>query len=256
MTPAELRGRFRQGAMAGPTAGLAPGFQQANVAILPADYGDAFAAWLAANPAACPLLARSAPGNPALPALGQDIDIRRDLPRYRLFRDGRAAATLTDIAGLWRRDLVTFAIGCSLGFEADLVAAGVSLRCHGPGLSCSAFDSAIDTVPAGPFAARLVVSMRAIPADQVALADRVTRAHPEAHGAPVHAGDPALIGVDLARPIDGIGLSDVRAGEVAVFWACGVTMERAISAAALPFAITHAPGHMLITDRPSGHFQG
>lgn len=256
MTPADLRGAFRRGDMAGPTAGLAPGFQQANVAILPATDADAFEAWLCANPAACPLLARSAAGDPSLPGLGADIDIRHDLPRYRVFRSGAAAATVTDIAGLWRRDLVTFAIGCSLGFEADLVAAGVSLRCFGPGRSCSAFDSAIATVPAGRFAARLVVSMRAIPADQVALARRVTLAHPEAHGAPVHAGDPAAIGVDLARPIDGIGQSDLRPGEVAVFWACGVTMERAITAAHLPLAITHAPGHMLITDRPSGHHLG
>lgn len=256
MTPADLRRRIRHGEMAGPTAGLAPGFQQANVAILPAAHADAFAAWLRANPAACPLLARSAPGEPSLPDLGADIDIRHDLPRYRIFRDGRAGATPTDIADLWQDDLVTFAIGCSLGFEADLVAAGVSLRCFGPGLSCSAFDSAIDTVPAGPFAARLVVSMRAIPADQVALARRVTDDHPEAHGAPVHAGDPAAIGVDLARPIDGIGLNDVRPGEVPLFWACGVTMERAITTARLPFAITHAPGHMLITDRLSGHHQG
>lgn len=242
--------------MTAPTTGLAPGYIQANVAILPATHADAFEAWLRANPAACPFLARSTPGDPSLPCLGQDIDIRRDLPRYRIFRDGRATATPTDIADLWQDDLVTFAIGCSLSFEADLVAAGVSLRCFGPGLSCSAFDSAIDTVPAGRFAARLVVSMRAIRAGEVALAERVTRAHPEAHGAPVHAGDPGAIGVDLAQPIDGIGLSDVQPGEVPVFWACGVTMERAITAAALPFAITHAPGHMLITDRPSGHFSG
>jgi uncharacterized protein YcsI (UPF0317 family) len=246
-SPAALRRAFRAG-HATLTGALAPGFRQANVAILPAALADAFEAFLRANPGPCPLLARGRPGDPALPELGEDIDIRTDLPRYRVFRAGRPAGMPTDIAALWRDDLVPFAVGCSLSFEADLVAAGVALRCHGPGVTCSAFDSALPLVPAGPFRGNLVVTMRAIRAGQVALATAVTRAHPEAHGAPVHVGDPAAIGVDLARPIDGIGLSDVQPGEVPVFWACGVTMERAIAAAAPDLAITHAPGHMLITD--------
>jgi uncharacterized protein YcsI (UPF0317 family) len=237
------------------TGALAPGYQQANIAIVPDAFADAFEGFLRANPAACPLLARGAPGDPGLPALG-DIDMRSDLPRYRIFRDGAPAGVAGDVADLWGDDLVTFAIGCSLSFEADLVAAGVTLRCYGPGRTCSAFDTTIPNRPSGPFGGNLVVSMRAILEGEVALAEAVTRAHPDAHGAPVHAGDPAAIGVDLSRPIDGIGLTDVLAGEVPVFWACGVTMERAISSARLPFAITHAPGHMLITDRPATRFEG
>ncbi|MDT8853956.1 DUF1445 domain-containing protein [Paracoccaceae bacterium Fryx2] len=255
MTPQALRAGFRAGAVA-QTAALAPGFQQANIAILPQGHADAFAAFLHANPAACPLLARGLPGDPGLPALGAGIDIRRDLPRYRVFRSGVAAEMPTDVADLWRDDLVVFAVGCSLGFEADLVRAGVTLRCHAPGISCSAFDTTRPNRPAGLFGGNLVVSMRAIRSDQVALATAVTRAHPDAHGAPVHAGDPAALGVDLARPIDGLGLTDILSGETPVFWACGVTMERAIASARLPFAITHAPGHMLITDRPARRFEG
>lgn len=247
-TPAQWRARFREGEVR-QTASLCPGVMQANLAFIPADHADAFEAFLRANPAACPLLARGLPGDPGLPALGQ-FDLRHDLPMYRLFADGRPTARVPDIADHWRQDLVAFAIGCSLSFEADLVAAGVALRCHGPGVSCAAFDSGIPNRASGPFGGNLVVSMRAVRADQVALATAVTKAHPQAHGAPVHAGDPAAIGVDLAHPIDGLGLTDLLPGEVAVFWACGVTMERAITAARLPFAITHAPGHMLITDLP------
>jgi uncharacterized protein YcsI (UPF0317 family) len=249
MTPAAWRARFRAGEVR-QTAALCPGIMQANMAFIPEAHADTFEAFLHANPAACPLLARGRPGDPTLPALG-DFDLRHDLPLYRLFQAGSAGAPLPDIGACWRPDLVAFAIGCSLSFEADLVAAGVSLRCHAPGVSCSAFDTTIANRTAGPFGGNLVVSMRAVQSGQVALATAVTRAHPQAHGAPVHAGDPARIGVDLTRPIDGLGLTDIRPGEVPVFWACGVTMERAIAAARLPFAITHAPGHMLITDRPA-----
>lgn len=248
VTPADWRARFRAGEVR-QTAALCPEVMQANMAFIPAEHADAFEAFLLANPAACPLLARGLPGDPTLPKLG-DLDLRRDLPLYRLFSDGRPSGLVPDIVAHWRPDLVPFAIGCSLSFEGDLVAAGVSLRCHAPGCSCSAFDTTIPTHGVGPFGGNLVVSMRAVRADHVELATAVTKAHPQAHGAPVHIGDPAAIGVDLTRPIDGLGLTDIRADEVPVFWACGVTMERAITAARLPFAITHAPGHMLITDLP------
>jgi uncharacterized protein YcsI (UPF0317 family) len=251
MTPGAWRAEFRNGEMR-QTATLAPGYVQANIAILPSAFADDFEAFLRANPAACPLLARGTPGDPSLPMLGEAIDIRTDVPKYRIFRDGRPAEFSADITDFWRDDFVTFAIGCSLTFEADLVESGVALRCHAPGVSCSAFDTGIANIAVGPFGGNLVVSMRAIRQDQLQQAVALTTAHPDAHGAPVHSGDPAAIGVDLGKPIDGLGLTDVRDGEVPVFWACGVTMERAITSARLPFAITHAPGHMLITDRLAG----
>ena len=251
MTPGEWRARFRSGEVR-QTAALAPGHVQVNIAILPARHADDFEAFLRANPAACPLVARGLAGDPSLPMLGDAIDIRSDVPKYRIFRDGRPAVFATDIGDQWRDDLVTFAIGCSLTFEADLVAAGVTLRCYAPGVSCSAFDTDIANRPAGPFGGNLVVTMRAIRREELDLTIAVTASHPDSHGAPVHSGEPSAIGVDLGRPIDGLGLTDVLDGEVPVFWACGVTMERAIASAGLPFAITHAPGHMLITDRLSG----
>ena len=253
--PLQLRLDFRQGRRPpAPTGALAPGWTQANIAILPAAMADDFETFLRANSAACPLLSRGRSGDPTLPELGHDIDIRRDLPRFRIFRDGRPSGDPTDIAALWRDDLVPFAVGCSLSFESDLVAGGVDLRCFGEGVTCSAFDSDVPVIGVGPFKCNLVVSMRAIREAQVERVTAITRAHPDAHGAPVHAGDPAAIGVDLQRPIDGIGLTDIRTGEVPVFWACGVTMERAITAARPDLAFTHAPGHMLITDRRPAKF--
>lgn len=252
MTPKALRQAFRRGHRTTLTAGLAPHHMQANVAIVGKEHADAFEGFLRANPRACPLLARGEPGDPSLPSLGDDIDIRTDLPLYRVLRRGKPAGDLADIADLWCDDLVAFAIGCSLSFEADLVAGGVTLRCYGEHRSCSAFDTVLPNVQVGPFGGTMAVSMRAIRTDQVALATALTRDHPDAHGGPVHIGDPAEIGVDLDAPIDGIGMTDIGAGEVAMFWACGVTMERALRAAALPLALTHAPGHMLITDRAAG----
>lgn len=248
MTPSALRLAFRMGELAAPTAALANGYQQANLAIVPQDCANAFEGFLRANPRSCPILARGRVGDPTLPTLCKDIDIRTDLPRYRVLRKGEAAEDLDQIDHLWRDDLVSFAVGCSLSFEADLVAGGVLLRCHGSRVSCSAFDSNIPNAQSGPFGGNMVVSMRAIRTEHVALATALSAKYPNAHGAPVHVGDPAQIGVDLSAPIDGIGLIDIAEGEVPVFWACGVSMERALSSALLPLAITHAPGHMLITD--------
>jgi uncharacterized protein YcsI (UPF0317 family) len=246
-----LRLTARSGQLSGPTGALAPGLAQANLALIPAALADDFAAFLRANPAPFPLLARGRAGDPTLPELGAGIDLRTDLPRYRVFHHGLPVADPTDILNDWRDDLVPFAIGCSLSFEVDLIAGGVSLRCYGPGRQCSAFDSALPLTPVGALGGHMVVTMRAIAADQVALAAEITRNHPQSHGAPLHSGDPAAIGVDLSRPIDGIGVSDIQPGEVPVFWACGVSLERAITHAAPDIAITHAPGHMLITDLPT-----
>jgi uncharacterized protein YcsI (UPF0317 family) len=251
IAPAAMRLAAREGRLVGPTGSMAPGVVQANLALIPAALADAFEDFLRANPAPFPLLARGRAGDPALPELGANIDLRTDLPRYRLFRDGVAVGEVTDIIAHWRDDLVPFAIGCSLNFEGDLVAGGVALRSHAPGVTCSAFDSDLPMVSVGPFGGRTVVTMRAVSADHVALATQITRAHPAAHGAPLHVGDPAAIGVNLSRPIDGIGLTDIQMGEVPMFWACGVSLERAIAHAAPDLAITHAPGHMLITDLPT-----
>ena len=238
----------RSGTLASHTSGAAPGFVQGNVAIVPARDAAAFEEYCRANPQPCPLLAVGRPGDPALPTLGHDIDIRTDLPRYRIYRDGALAEQVSDVSALWRDDLVTFVLGCSFTFERALMQAGIPLRHVQEGRNVAMYRSSIPTVSVGPFGGPMVVSMRPVAAAEVERAAAVTARFPEQHGAPVHSGDPAAIGIhDLARPDYGDAVA-VHPGEVPVFWACGVTSQAALERARLPFFIAHAPGCMLVTD--------
>jgi uncharacterized protein YcsI (UPF0317 family) len=248
-TGLEVRRAARSGAHATHTVGLAPGYVQANVVILPAAYAADFAGYCRRNPKPCPLLAMGRPGDPALPEMADDLDIRTDVPRYRVFRDGRPAEEATDIRALWRDDLVTFAIGCSFSFEEALAADGLELRHARLGRNVPMFRTSLDTLPSGPFAGPLVVTMRPYrPADAIR-AIQITSRFPMVHGAPIHFGDPAAIGIaDLGRPDYGDPVP-VEPGEVPVFWACGVTPQVALERARPSLCITHAPGHMLVTDR-------
>jgi uncharacterized protein YcsI (UPF0317 family) len=244
------RERIRQGAIDGNTAGLARGFIQANIAIVPQAVASDFAAFCAANPRACPVLAIGKPGDPALPGLGAGIDIRTDLPRYRVYRDGALASQPTEIRDLWRDDLVTFAIGCSFTFESAMLDEGLPLRHVARGRNVAMYRTDIDTTPAGPFGGKLVVSMRPFSASDAARAGAISARFPSMHGAPIHAGDPAALGIgDLRQPDYGEPV-EVLAGEVPLFWACGVTSQVALQSASLPLFIAHAPGCMLITDLP------
>ena len=244
----EVRASIRAGALSSHTSGLAAGYVQGNVAIVPARYADDFADYCAANAQACPVLATSRPGDPALPALGDGIDIRHDLPRYRVFRDGLLTAEVTDVADIWQDDLVTFVIGCSFTFERALIAGGVALRHVQQGRNVAMYRTNRATAVAGRFHGPLVVSMRPVAASRVDDAARITARFADQHGAPVHVGDPAAIGIaDLARPDYGDAV-EVKADELPVFWACGVTSQVALETAKIPFFIAHAPGSMLITD--------
>ena len=248
-TPAALRRLARAGAFAAPTAGLCPGFLQANLLVLPEQEADAFLRFCVRNPKPCPLLAVSEPGDPRLPSLGVDLDLRTDLPRYRVFHDGVHVETVTDARALWRDDLVAFAIGCSFSFEDALEKAAIPVRHVQAGRNVPMYVSALETAPAPPFGGPLVVTLRALPPADAIRAILLSDRQPLAHGAPVHIGDPAAIGIrDLARPEFG-DAPVIEDGDICVFWACGVTPQLALARARVPFAITHDPGHMLVTDR-------
>jgi uncharacterized protein YcsI (UPF0317 family) len=194
-------------------------------------------------------VAVSEPGDPHLSALGADLDVRTDVPRYRVWRHGELVEEPLEVTHLWRDDLVTFAIGCSFSFEEALMAAGIEVRHVACGTNVPMYRTNIDTVPAGPFAGPMVVSMRPMKAADAIRAIQITTRFPSVHGAPVHLGDPAQIGIaDLAHPDYGDPV-EVRPGELPVFWACGVTPQSVIARARPEFCITHAPGHMLVTDR-------
>jgi uncharacterized protein YcsI (UPF0317 family) len=254
--PRDARRRFRDGTWTGPTTGLCLGYLQANLVVLPAEAAADFHALCRANPRPLPLIDVTEPGDPTPRRVAPDADLRTDLPRYRVYRDGQLAAEPTRIGDLWRDDLVAFLLGCSFTAEAALLAAGVRLRHLDLGRNVPMFVTSRQCVPAGRFHGPVVVSMRPIARDQVELATRVTDAYPLAHGAPLHAGDPSAIGVrDLARPEFGDAVEPLP-DEVPVFWACGVTPQAVIMAVKPQLAITHAPGHMFLTDLTDAEVRG
>ena len=242
------RWHIRSGDFSGPTAGLAAGNVQANLVILPKVLAHDFLRFAQANPKPCPVLAVSEPGDPGLPSLGEDLDIRTDLPKYRVWRHGELLEEPLDIRHVWQDDLVGFALGCSFSFEQALVEEGIELRHMTCGSNVPMYRTNIRCTPAGRFAGPLVVSMRPLaPADAIR-AIQITSRFPSVHGAPVHIGLPEAIGIeDLATPDYGDSVP-MREGELPVFWACGVTPQAVIAEAKPEFCITHAPGSMLITD--------
>ena len=216
--------------------------------ILPELLADDFLRFCVRNPKPCPLLAVSEPGNPSLPSLGEDVDVRSDIPLYRIWEQGRLIEECTDLAAHWRSDLVSFVLGCSFSFEHALIEAGIELRHVREGRNVAMYQTHIETVPAGEFHGPMVVSMRPMTAGNAIRAVQICSRMPSVHGAPVHLGDPSLIGIaDLGRPDFGEPV-EIRADELPVFWACGVTPQAVVMAARPEFCITHAPGHMLITD--------
>ena len=247
-TAYQARQAIRRGDWVKHTSGLASRYAQGNIAILPAALANDFLRFCQRNPKPCPLLAVSEPGEALLPTLGSDIDIRTDVPMYRVWRDGEMEEERADIQALWRDDLVTFVIGCSFSFEQALMEAGLRLRHVEQGRNVAMYRSNMQTLAAGPFHGPMVVSMRPLKAADAIRAVQVTSRFPQVHGAPVHLGDPSLIGIaELARPDYGDAVA-VLPDEIPVFWACGVTPQAAIRQARPPLCITHAPGAMLITD--------
>lgn len=245
---AEVRAAIRSGCYDGHTAGLAAGKLQCNLAILPERFAFDFLRFCQRNPKPCPIVGISDTGDPSMPTLGHGIDIRTDVSRYRVFRDGALCEEITDITSVWSDDLVTVALGCSFTFENAFLRNGIPVRHLESGKNVPMYRSNIELVPAGKFGGRMVVTMRPIPERQVAQAKEISNRFPQAHGAPIAVGDPAQIGItDLSQPDWGDAV-EIKAGEVPVFWACGVTPQNVLLDAGLPVCITHSPGHMLISD--------
>ncbi|GHU07360.1 UPF0317 protein [Betaproteobacteria bacterium] len=244
----EARQAIRRGEWVRHTSGLAPRNAQANLAILPEKLASDFLRFCQRNPKPCPLLAVSEPGDPFLPTLGEDVDIRSDVPQYRVWRNGKLVEEVTDITPFWRDDLVSFLLGCSFSFEHALIDAGIELRHVTQGKNVAMYRTNIETIPAGPFHGPMVVSMRPMTAANAIRAVQLTARVPRVHGAPVHLGDPAQIGIaDINKPDFGEAV-DILPGELPVFWACGVTPQSVVMSMSPEFCITHSPGYMLITD--------
>jgi uncharacterized protein YcsI (UPF0317 family) len=244
-----LRRAIRAGRHHAHTVGLAPGRVQGNLVVLPQALAGDFMRFCQRNPKPCPLLAVTEPGDPVAHELGEDVDLRTDVPRYRVWREGVLEGEVDDLRALWRDDWVGFVLGCSFSFEQALLEDGIPLRHVAQGRNVAMYRTSIPTAPAGRFAGPLVVSMRPMTAAHAIRAVQVTSRFPSVHGAPVHFGAPAAIGIaDLSRPDYGDAV-DILPGEVPVFWACGVTPQAALIAARPEVCVTHAPGCMLVTDR-------
>jgi len=246
--PREVRESIRRGELSRPTCGLAAGYTQANLVILPKDLAFDFFLFCQRNPKPCPVLEVLEPGKhePILTAPGADI--RTDISRYRIYRDGKLTGEEKNITKHWRSDLVSFLLGCSFTFESALIRAGIALRHIDEGKNVSMFITNIPCVPAGVFAGPLVVTMRPITRQKVVKTVQITSRFPAVHGAPVHIGDPEKIGIrDLSKPDYGDAV-EIKADEVPVYWACGVTPQAVALKSKPPLMLTHSPGYMFVTD--------
>ena len=248
MSPRDVRELIRKGEITSPTSGMCAGYAQANLVILPKEDAYDFLLFTQRNPKSCPILEVSDVGSRDLPFIAPGCDIATDLPKYRVYEHGVLTGEYTDVSQFWRDDLVCFLIGCSFSFESEMINAGIEIRHITQNCNVPMYITNIDTVPAGKFSGNMVVSMRPIPHDQVVKAVTVTAALPKVHGSPIHIGDPSVIGIkDINHPEFGDPV-EIKEGEVPVFWPCGVTPQSVVMNVKPPFVITHAPGHMLITD--------
>ena len=247
LSPARLRELIRAGEWKSPTSGAAPGYVQANLVMLPRDVAFDFLLFCVRNPKPCPILDVLEPGQVA-PGIAPDADLRTDLPRYRIYRNGKQEGEVEDVTGIFHEEMVSFLLGCSFSFESALQAAGIGIRNLDEGTNVSMYITNRECRPAGPFSARLVVSMRPMKREQAVRAVQVTTRFHLTHGAPVHMGSPEEIGIkDLSHPEFGDPVT-ILPREIPVFWACGVTSALAATSTPLPLVITHAPGHMFVSD--------
>lgn len=252
-SPAAAREAFRSG-LVRPTAGIAHGYVQCNLLALPQEDAFDFLLFAQRNPKSCPIVEVLDAGELNSPIMPQG-DISRDLPSYRIFEHGQMVKEVADASSYWRNDLVAFLIGCSFTFESALLDAGLHVAHIQQGRNVPMYRTNVATRQAGKFSGPMVVSMRPFAPGQIADAARITARFPGMHGAPVHVGDPAALGIaDLSRPDFGEAV-DIAPGEVPVFWGCGVTPQAVVMDSAPDFAISHSPGHMLITDAPNSAFQ-
>ena len=247
MSPAEVRQKIREGVIDFPTSGMCAGYAQANLVILPGDYAADFEEFTKLNPFPCPVL-EIIKGAPITHDMGEGANICTDIPRYRVYENGVFTKELTDASEYWKDDYVGFLIGCSFSFEEALLREGIEVRHITQKCNVPMYKINIQTTPAGPFSGPMVCSMRPMTPENAKKAYEITEKMPNVHGAPIHMGDPADVGVaDIMKPDYGDPV-EIKEGEIPVFWPCGVTPQAAVENAKPPIVITHAPGHMFITD--------
>lgn len=245
--PIDVRRLIREGKITTPTSGMCAGYAQANLVVLPKELAYDFLLFTQRNPKPCPILEVSDVGSRSL-RIAKECDIANDFPKYRIYEKGELKGEYTSVEEFWKEDFVSFLIGCSFSFESELIEAGIEIRHNTEGCNVPMYITNIQTTPAGIFHGPMTVSMRPIPYEQVVRSVMVSGAMPQVHGAPIHIGAPEVIGIkDIGKPDFGDPVT-IKEGEVPVFWPCGVTPQSVLMSVKPDFVITHAPGHMLITD--------
>lgn len=248
MSPNDLRARIRAGEIIGPTAGMAKGYTQANLAILKKEHAFDFLLFCQRNPKSCPLVDVTEIGSYTPSLIGNEADIRTDIPKYRIYKDGEFTEEITDIKEYWEDDMVAFLIGCSFTFETPLLEAGIPIRHIEENCNVPMYKTNIACEKAGVFEGPTVVSMRPMSHEDAIRAIQITSRFPGVHGAPIHIGNPAQIGIsDIDKPDFGDTVT-IKEGEIPVFWACGVTPQAVAMQSKPAIMITHAPGCMFISD--------
>ncbi len=248
LTPGEIRAIIRRGKWDRPTAGLAMGYAQANLVILPQKYAFDFLLFCQRNPKPCPLLEVLEPGEFRTKFLSLEADIRTDIPLYHIYQKGKLHHTIKEIRSFWKPDFVTFLLGCSFSFEEAMLRSNIPVRHIEENKNVPMFITHIPCKAAGVFQGPMVVTMRPIPSEQVSRVVQITSRYAWVHGAPIHIGDPSTLGIkDVKKPDFGDPVT-MKRGEVPVFWACGVTPQAVVTKAKPALCITHAPGHMFISD--------
>ncbi len=253
--PKNLRAKIRAGEYAGPTSGLAGGYVQTNLVVLPEDYAFDFLKFCVRNPKPCPVLEVTDVGSPIPAVMAPHADLRTDVPKYRVYEEGELVDEPTDIRDYWKRDLVSFLIGCSFTFEEALLDAGLRIAHQDQCRNVPMYVTGQECISSGPFSGPMVVSMRPYKPEEIPAAVTASGRYPTMHGAPVHVGEPDSLGVkDLDEPEFGESIS-IGEDEIPVFWACGVTPQAVAMSARPPLMITHSPGHMFITDRQNAEYE-
>jgi uncharacterized protein YcsI (UPF0317 family) len=247
-TPTAFRNLVREGKWTRPTSGVCEGYAQANLLVIPRDLAYDFLLFTQRNPKPCPVLEVLDVGDPEPKLTAPGTDIRTDIPKYRIYKQGALVEEMSHLNDYWRDDFVAFLLGCSFSFESALLQAGIPVRNIDQKKNVSMYITNIQCTPASIFHGPMVVSMRPIPSYLIVRAVQVTSRFPSVHGAPVHIGDPHQIGIhDIYQPDFGDAV-EIKPGEVPVFWACGVTPQAVVMTIKPDIAITHAPGHMFVTD--------
>lgn len=247
--PSDVRQAIRSGRWRGNTKRLALGRHQANVTILPERYAFDFMRFCFRNPKALPLLDVCEPGDPVPRHAAPDADLRTDVGEYLVLRDGQIMDRVRTLEPIWRSDHVAFLTGCNLSIDRVMLDSGIPFPHLVDEQAFPAqFRSSISCSTAGRFHGPLVVSLRPVPDALVIPLVELTSRYRQSHGAPIHVGDPAVIGIHDLERVDWGRPNAIPPGHTPMFWACGITAQAVAIASAIPEMIVHKPGHMFVTD--------